>query len=80
MIAPSYRELRGLSDDDLISHYDHIAKHTQIGTNYLLDEINRRQVDRSTRAVVRMTRVVLWLTVANVVFVAVSTLRTFGAL
>ena len=69
-----------MSDDDVISHYDDTARHTQIGTNYLLDEINRRQVDRSTRSVVRMTRVILWLTVANVVFVVASTLQAFGVI
>ncbi len=64
-MAHSIKELRRLSDDELIRQHDEAAKSTVVGTGYYLDEIRRRDADRRER---RM----LLLTLANVVIATVA--------
>jgi hypothetical protein len=43
-------ELRQTSDEDLIAEHDPLAVHTEVGTAYYMDELERRSRDRATRA------------------------------
>lgn len=70
--AKTIAELRELSDEQLIEEHDLAATHTVVGISYYLDEIERRQVDRQQRQMLRLTWVVTVLTVINVVAVIVS--------
>jgi hypothetical protein len=72
--AKTIAELRELSDEQLIEEHDLAATNTIVGISYYLDEIERRQVDRQQRQMLRLTWVVTLLTVVNVVAVVVSLL------
>lgn len=74
-MSESLRELRLLSDDELIKRHDEHAQHTQVGINHYLAELSRRDLDRQTQAMLRytwwitiMTGVMLLLTLINVFF------------
>lgn len=73
-----YKELRKISDDELIQRYDDQAQHTCVGINYYADELNRRQSERSNQIMVKctvaitiMTAVMLLATIVNVIVVFV---------
>lgn len=70
--SPSIRELRTLSDEELIRRHDEEATHTVVGTQYYLDELHRRAQERQTTTIVRYTRYIFWLTVAVGVLTAAN--------
>ena len=47
-MSHSLEELRKLPDEQLIIEHDKHAKHTQVGINYYLDELYRRDQNRQT--------------------------------
>jgi len=61
--SPSIRDLRALSDEELISRHDAEAKQTVVGTQYYLDELHRRQQEWHTAVMVKYTKYILWLTI-----------------
>ena len=74
--AASFAELERMSDKELRERHDQVARHTQVGLQWYLDELRRREVARQTRALVRLTWFIAAMTVANVVLVAVAVART----
>lgn len=44
------KELRAVSDEELIKEHDKKAENTSIGTQYYIDELDRRSRDRSQKA------------------------------
>ena len=77
--ALSLRELRSLSDDEIVKRYDEQAKTTAVGTGYFEDELNRRFQERQTNAMLRLTKwigcmtfVVTVATLVNVILAAIS--------
>jgi len=73
-MSETLRDLRALSDDDLVKRYDELAKNTVVGTNHYLQELTRRDQNRQTQAMLRYTRwvaimtgVITIATVVNVV-------------
>ena len=63
-MAETFKELAGLSDDDLKAQYDRRAESTVTGISFYLDELRSRSNDRVTRSVERLTKWLLLLTVA----------------
>jgi len=68
-----------MSDEELELLHDDAARHTQVGTQWYIDEIRNREMHRQTATLVRLTKAIVWLTViigvltvANVVLVALS--------
>ena len=55
-MATSVAELRSMTDEQLIAIHDKIAQSTVVGTNHYLEELGRRDQQRSADAVVRMTK------------------------
>ncbi len=43
-------ELRSVSDEELIKEHDKKAKNTSVGTQYYVEELDRRSRDRSLKA------------------------------
>lgn len=43
-------ELRSVSDEELIKEHDKKAKNTSVGTQYYIEELDRRSRDRSLKA------------------------------
>ena len=77
--ALSLSELRNLPDDELVKRHDEQARTTQVGTDYFLNELNRRYQQRQTDSMVRLTKLVTYFTgivtfatIVNVVLIAVG--------
>lgn len=45
-MARSLKELKSMSDDDLVLSHDRLAEHTQEGIQYYLAELDRRDQNR----------------------------------
>ena len=73
-MAVSLSNLRNLTDDDLVQRHDFQAKTTVVGSEYFLDELNRRYQERQPKAMLRFTK---WITIMTVV-VTVATLTSVG--
>jgi len=63
MKAPSLRELKSMSNEELVSAYDTHAQGTQVGTSFLLDEIRYREMADLNAKVVSLTKWITFLTV-----------------
>lgn len=79
VMCRSYGELVAMSDEDLIAEFDEMAQRSGVGVNFLREEIARRVAERHTQRITDMTRsmrnltaLVTFLTLANVILVAVS--------
>ena len=68
-MSQSIELLRKFTDEEIIALHDSAAIHTQVGVQFYLDEINRREQNKQTDLVVKYTKQMLWLTV----FVALLT-------
>lgn len=82
---PRAAELRAMSDEELVARLDDLARGTQVGTQFYLDELRRRETDRQTAAMLgltntirRFTWVIAVLTVVLTVLTAVSLLVLVG--
>lgn len=73
-MALSLSDLRNLTDHELVESHDVQARTTVVGTQYYLDELNRRYQERQTNAMLRFTK---WITVMTVV-ITLATLSGVG--
>ena len=85
----SWKDLKALSDKELVEGHDREAQNTVFSTNYYLAELRHRdqrriaecqqrtaeEVKRLTERVARLTIVILVLTAANVVAAVILALR-----
>lgn len=78
-MAPSVAELRKLSDSEIEKRYNDLAKSTVVGTAFYLEELHRREADRREAAMIRMTAVMMWLTIAVTVLTVVNVWAVFRA-
>ena len=62
-MSQSIEQLRKLTDDEVIALHDTVAVHTQVGVQFYLDEINRREQNKQTDLMVKYTKIMLWLTI-----------------
>jgi hypothetical protein len=69
-------DLRALTDDEIISRHDVIARNTSVGVNFYLDELRRREQARAIAASNRLARAAFWLTVANTALALVAIIVT----
>jgi hypothetical protein len=76
---PRIAQLRAMSDEELVARLDTIATSTQVGTQFYLDELRRRETDRQTAAMLgftdtirRLTWLVAVLTIVLTILTAVS--------
>jgi hypothetical protein len=82
---PRVAELRAMTDEELVMRLDTIATSTQVGTQFYLDELHRRETDRQTAAMLgltntirRLTWIIAVLTVVLTVLTAVNLLVLVG--
>ena len=73
-MALSLSELRKLTDDELVEKYDCQATSTVVGTQYFMDELNRRYQERQTNATLRITK---WFAGMTII-ITVATLVNLG--
>jgi hypothetical protein len=67
--ARSLADLRDMTEAELISEHDRIAPTTGVSVNYFLNELNRSDQDRQTKAMLRYTK---WITAMTFVVTAGS--------
>lgn len=73
----TYRELRKISDDELIDQHDKESKYTVVGTGYYLEELARRDSQRVNDSMLRCTR---WITVMTAVMLLATVANVLIAL
>jgi len=71
-MANTLKELREMSDEQLIIEHDNLANRTQVGLNYYLDELNRREQNKQTEAMLSYTRRMLWFTVTVTILTVIN--------
>jgi hypothetical protein len=71
-VTHTIRELRQLTDDQLIEEHDAIAPNTFVGIDYYLNELARRDAHRQTRQIVVLTVVIAVCTVVGVPFAEID--------
>lgn len=54
-MAYSLKKLRSLSDEELVNEHDEKAKSTVVGTQYYMDELDRRSRERYEKATYRLS-------------------------
>jgi len=78
-MSVSVRQLREMSDDELMQLHDGEMINTVVGTAHYLGELRHREIARQTNAMLQLTKVIAWLTgvvtVATVVNVIVFILN-----
>ena len=81
--AKSIKEIKVMSDDEIIREFDRLAETTQVGTSFYLDELRSRQnsrlsenVERFTRWILRLTIIVTAATIFNLTLFAMQTWGT----
>ena len=65
----SIKQLRKLTDEQLIQEHDDKAKNTVVGTQYYMDELDRRSRDRNEKAMLKLTIV---STVTSIVAIIIA--------
>lgn len=68
----SWRELRAVSDEDLITRHDQAVRNTEIGLNYFLEEMARRDAARQMRTMTTLTWWIAGFTLVNVIVTIVG--------
>jgi hypothetical protein len=85
-MAHSYAELRRRLKEDLVQEYDRLTGSTQVGLNFYLEEIARREVEEQSQRMLTMTeamrsmttdirkwtQVMMWLTIVMTVLTVVN--------
>lgn len=67
-----YSELMSQPDESLIKEYDRLAPMTTLGVGFIRDELHRREMKRNGDTMLKLTWILLILTIVNLVLVAVS--------
>jgi AraC-like DNA-binding protein len=72
MHIESYAQLVAMSDEELIACFDATTGSTVVWTQFVRDELNRRQIGKATATIEKLTRWVVGLTIVNVILVAAT--------
>jgi len=55
-MAPTLKEIKALSLEELIAKHDEVAQSTQVGLLYYRDEILRREQEKANQEMLHLTR------------------------
>lgn len=66
------KDLRELSDKEIISRHDHLAESTQVGLDHYLREMYRRDQDRQTQAMLGYTQQIKIMTIVITVLTFIN--------
>ena len=67
-MAKALKNLRKMSDEEIVQRHDNLAKNVQYSPNDLLKELQRRHENRQKQWVMRFTGIISLATVLNVAF------------
>ena len=71
------KELRALSDEEIVERYDQTASHTAVGLNYYGNELNRRSNEKTSKTMVRCT---IWITVMTAIILIATMVNVIIAI
>lgn len=76
------KELRELTDEQLVEKYDQTANRVAVGIDYYAEELNRRSNESTNKIMIRctkwitiMTAIMLIATIANIVIVIITFIK-----
>jgi len=70
------KQLRELTDEQLIQEHDEKAKNTVAGTQYYIDELARRSRDRNEKAMLKLTIVGIATSIIAIVISIVAIFKS----
>ena len=70
------KDLRALSDEQIIERHDRLAERTEADVNYYLREIARRDQDRQTNKMVKSTKRITIMTVVIMISTIINVAAT----
>lgn len=73
-MSETLKELRSLSDEELVVRHDELARQTQVGVQHYLSELARRDQDRQTKAILRYT---IWIAIMTIIMTIATLLNVF---
>lgn len=73
-----YADLRSKSDEELIKIYDGLSRVTSVGIDYYANELQRREMEKINKTMVRCTVAVTVMTAAMLILTAVNVIAFFG--
>jgi len=73
-MSETLKELRSLSDEELVVRHDELASHTQVGVQHYLSELARRDHDRQAKAILRYTT---WIAIMTIIMTVTTVLNVF---
>jgi hypothetical protein len=79
-MAPKFADLEQMTDAQIRELYDRTAETTVVGLDFYLDELRRRDSERTVRASNDLARKAFWLGVINGVFALAATVTAIVAL
>ncbi len=71
-MSESLKDLRSMSESELIEKHDRLANTTQIGINHYLNELDRRDQERHTKEMKRFT---CWITIMTFIITIFTALN-----
>lgn len=71
-MAMTYAEISSLSREELITLYDQKAQHTQVGLDFIKQEIWSRDSEQLNRNMECLTRRIHWLTIIITILTAIN--------
>ena len=77
-MARKLAELRAMSDADLVAEHDKTSEITAVGISYYLEELYRRELERSGRRMLHCTYAITAMTVVTTVATVVSVWLAIG--
>lgn len=72
-----YADLRNKSDEELIKIYDGLSRVTSVGIDYYANELQRRELEKINKTMVKCTVAVTVMTAAMLVLTFVNVLILF---
>lgn len=79
-MAPKFEQLEQLTDEQIRELYDRAVNTTVVGISFYLDELRRRDYERTIKATNDLARKTFWLGVVNSVFALLATVAAIIAL
>lgn len=73
----SYNELKNTPDSEIIRLHDESALHTCVGVSHYLEELHRREQDKSTQTMVDCTVKITYMTAAMLLMTGIMVVGMF---
>lgn len=71
-MAPTLRQLRQMTEEQLVQAHDQVAQSTMVSINYYLEELARRRGERQATVLTRLTWAIAALTLILAIVAAVD--------